>query len=134
MIPWTAARQAPLSSTTSQSLLRFISIKTVMLSNHLILCSLLLLLPSTFPSIRLFSNESGLQNRWPKYGSFSFSPFNEYSGSIYFRIDWFDVVAVQRTLKSFLQHCLLKASILWCSAIFVVQLSHPYMTTGKTIA
>ena len=127
MIPWTAARQAPLSSTTSQSLLRFISIKTVMLSNHLILCSLLLLLPSTFPSIRLFSNESGLQNRWPKYGSFSFSPFNEYSVLISFKIDWFDLLDVHELLKNFLQHHNLKASIFWHSAFSMVQLSHLYI-------
>ena len=127
MIPWAAARQAPLSSTTSQSLLRFISIKTVMLSNHLILCSLLLLLPSTFPSIRLFSNESGLQNRWPKYGSFSFSPFNEYSVLISFKIDWFDLLDVHELLKNFLQHHNLKASIFWHSAFSMVQLSHLYI-------
>ena len=127
MIPWTAARQTPLSSTTSRSLLRFISIKTVMLSNHLILCSLLLLLPSTLPSIRLFFNESGLQNRWPKYGSFSFSPFNEYSVLISFKIDWFDLLDVHGLLKNFLQHHNLKASIFWHSAFFMVQLSHLYI-------
>ena len=112
------------------------SIKSVMPSNHLILCRSLLLLPSIFPSIRVFSNESVLHIRWPNYWSFSFiiSPSNEYSGLISFRIDWFDLLAVQRTLKSFLQHHSSKASILWCSAFFIVQLSHPYMTTGKTIA
>ena len=105
-------------------------------SNHLILCRPLLFLPSIFPSIRVFSNESVLRIRWPKYWSFSFniSPFNEYSELISFRIDWFDLLAVQGTLKSLLQHHTSKASILWCSAFFIVQLSHPYMTTGKTIA
>ena len=105
-------------------------------SNHLILCHPLLLLPSIFPSIRVFSNESIVCIRWPKYWSFSFSisPSNEYSGLISFRIDWFDLLAVQRTLKSLLQHHSSKASILQCSAFFIVQLSHPYMTTGKTIA
>ena len=107
----------------------------VMPSNHLILCRPLLLLPSIFPSIKVFSNESVLPIRWPKYWSFSFSinPSNEYSGLISFRIDWFDLLAVQGTLKSLLQHHCSKASILWCSAFFMVQLSHPYMTTGKTI-
>ena len=107
-----------------------------MLSNHLILCRPLLLLPSIFPSIRVFSNESNLHIRWPKYWSFSFSisPFNEYLGLIFFRIDWFDLLAVQGTLKGLLQHHSSKASILWLSAFFAVQLSHPYMTTGKTIA
>ena len=111
------------------------SIKSVMLSNHLILCRLLLL-PSIFPSIRVFSNESVLHIRWPKYWSFSFSisPSNEYSGLISFRIDWFDLIAVQGTLKSLLQHHSSKASILQHSAFLMVQLSHPYMTTGKTIA
>ena len=125
-----------LSFTISQSLLKLMSIESAMPSNHLILCCPLLLPPSIFPRIRVFSNESVLHNRWPKYWSFSLSlsPFNEYSRPIYFRIDWFDVVAVQRTLKSFLQHHISKASILWCSAIFVAQLSHPYMTTGKTRA
>ena len=105
-------------------------------SNHLILCRPLLLLPSIFPSIRVFSSESVLRIRWPKYWSFSFnvSPFNEYSGLISFRIDWFDILAVQGTLKSLLQHHSSKASILWPSAFFIVQPSHPYMTTGKTIA
>ena len=112
------------------------SIVLVMPSNHLILCRPLLLLPSTFPSIRVFSNESVLHTRWPKYWSFSFSisPSNEYSGLISFRMDWFDLLAVQRTLKSLLQHQSLKASILRHSPFFIVQLSHPYMTTGKTIA
>ena len=134
--PWTTACQAPLSSSISQSLLKFMSIELVMLSNHRILCKPLLLLPSIFPSIRVFSNESVLCIRWPKYWSFSFSnhPSNEYSGLISFKIDWFDLLAVQGTLKSLLQHHNSKASILWCSAFFIVQLSHPYMTTGKTIA
>ena len=110
-------------------------IKLVMPSNHLILCLPLLLLPSIFPTIRVFSNESALHIRWPKYWSFSFgiSPFNEYSGLISFRIDWLDLLAVQGTLKSLLQHHSSKASILWHSAFFTVQLSHPYLTTGKTI-
>ena len=134
--PWTAASQASLSITISQSLLKLMSIELVIPSSHLILSHPLLLLSSIFPSISVFSNESVLPIRWPKYWSFSLSlsPFNEYSRPIYFRIDWFDVVAVQRTLKSFLQHHISKASILWCSAIFVAQLSHPYMTTGKTRA
>ena len=112
------------------------SIELVMPSNHLILCCPLLLLPSIFPSIRVFSDESVLPNRWPKYWSFSFSisPSNEYSGLISFRIEWLDLLAVQGTLKSLLQHLSSKASILQCSAFFTVQLSHPYMTTGKTIA
>ena len=112
------------------------SLKLVMPSNHLALCLPLLLLPSIFPSIRVFSNESALCIRWPKYWSFSFniSPSNEYSRLISFRIDWFDLLAVQGTLKSLFQHHSLKASVLWCSAFFIVQLSHPYMTTGKTIA
>uniref|UniRef100_A0AC11DKF6 Uncharacterized protein n=1 Tax=Ovis aries TaxID=9940 RepID=A0AC11DKF6_SHEEP len=112
------------------------SMELVMPSNHLILCHPLLLLPSVFPSIRVFSSESVLPIRWPKYWSFSFSinPFNEYSGLISFRMDWLDLLAVQGTLKSLLQHHSSKASILLCSAFFIVQLSHPYMTTGKTIA
>ena len=112
------------------------SIVSVMPSNHLILCRPLLLLPSFFPNIRVFSNESVLHIKWPKYWSFSFSisPSNEYSGLIPFRMDWLDLLAVQGTLKSLLQHRSSKASILWCSAFFIVQLSHPYMTTGKTIA
>ena len=110
------------------------SFESVMPSNHLILYHLLLLLPSMFPSIRIFSNELALRIRWPKYWSFRISPSNEYSGLISFRIDWLDLLAVWGTLMSFLQHPSLKASILWCSAFFMVQLSHPYMTTGKTIA
>ena len=134
--PWTAAHQASLSITNSQSLLKLMSIESVMPSNHLILCRPLLLLPSIFPSIRVFSNESVLHIKWPKYWSFSFniSPSNEYSRLISFRMDWFDLLAVQGTLKSLLQHHSSKASILWLSAFFIVQLSHPYMTTGKTIA
>ena len=136
MTPWTAAHQASLSFTNSQSLLKLTSTESVMPSDHLILCYPLLLLPSILPSIRVFSNESVLCIRWPKYWSFSFSinPSNEYSGLISFRIDWFDLLAVQGTLKSLLQHHSSKASILWCSAFFTVQLSHPYMTTGETIA
>ena len=131
--PWTALRQASLSITSSQSLLKFMSILSMMPSNHLILCHPLLLLPSLFPSIRVFSNESVLHVRWPKYWSFSFSicPSNEYSGLISFRMDWLDLLAVQGTLKSLLQHHSSKASILQCSAFFIVQFSHPYMTTGK---
>ena len=132
----TAACQASLSITTSQSLLKLMSIKLVMPSNHLILCCPLLLPPSIFPSIRVFSNESTLHIRWPEYWSFSFSisPSNEHSGLISFRIEWFDFLAVQGTLKSLLQYHSSKVSILWCSTSFIVQLSHPYMTTGKTIA
>ena len=134
--PWTAVRQASLSITNSQSLLKLMSIESVMPSNHLILCHPLLLLPSIFPSIRVFSNESALRIRWPKYWSFSFSisPSKEYSGLISFRIDWFHLLTVQGTLKSLLQYHSSKASILWHSAFFTVQLSHPYMTTGKTTA
>ena len=133
--PWTAARQAPLSITNSRSLLKLMSIESVMPSEHLILCRPLLL-PSIFPSIRVFSSESVLRVRWTKYWSFNFSisPSNEYSGLISFRIDWLDLLVVQRTLKSLLQHHSSKASILRHSAFFIVQLSHPYMTTGKTIA
>ena len=122
--------------TNSQSLLKLMSIESVMPSNHLILCQPLFLPPSIFPSIRVFSNESALHIRWPKYWSFSFSisPSNEYSGLISFRMDWLDLLAVQGTLKSLLQHHSSKASILWRSAFVMVQLSHPYMTTGKTIA
>ena len=132
--PWTAARQASLSITNSWSLLKLMSIESVMPSNHLILCCPLLLPPSIFPSIRIFSNESVLCIRWPKYWSFSFSISlcNEYLGLISFRIDWFDLLAVQGTLRVFSNSS--KASVLQCSAFFVVQLSHPYMTTGKTIA
>ena len=134
--PWTAARRASLSFTIFWSLLRLMSIKSVMPSNHLILCHPLLLPPSIFPSIRGFSSESVLCIKWPKYWSFSFSisPSNEYSGLISFRMDWFDLLKVQGTLKSLLQHHSSKASILWHSGFFMVQLSHPYMTTGKTIA
>ena len=134
--PWTAAHQASLSITNSQSLSKLMSIESVIPSNHLNLCRPLLLLPSIFPSIRVFSNESALPIRWPKYWSFSFSisPSNEYSGLISFRMDWLDLLAVQGTLKSLLQHQSSKASILQCSAFFMVQLSHPYLTTGKTIA
>ena len=134
--PWTAACQASLSITNSQSLLKLMSIKSVMPSNHLILCHPFLLLPSIFPSIRVFSNESVLSIRWPKYWSFSFSisPSNEYSGLISLRTDWLDLLAVQGTLKSLLQRHSSKASILQCSVFFIVQLSHPYMTTGKKIA
>jgi len=134
--PWTAAHQASLSITNSQSLLKLMSIESVMPSNHLILCHPLLLPPSIFPSIGVFSNESVLCIRWPKYWSFSFSisPSNEYSGLISFRMDLLDLLAVQGTLKSLLQHHSSKASILQCSTFFILQLSHPYITTGKTIA
>ena len=127
------AHQASLSITNSWSLLMFIEL--VMPCNHLILCQPLLLLPSIFPNIRIFSNKSALHIRWPKYWSFSFSisHSNDYSGLISFRMDWFDLLAVQGTFTSLLQHHSSKASILWCSAFFIVQLSHPYMTTGKTI-
>ena len=131
--PWTAARQASLSITNSWSLLKLMSFESVMPSNHL--CRPLLLPPSIFPSIRVFSDESVLRIRWPKYWSFSFSisPSNEHPGLISFRMDRLDLLAVQGTLKSLLQHQSSKASILWHSAFFIVQLSHPYMTTGKTI-
>ena len=133
--PWTAACQPSLSITNSRSLLKLMSTESVMPSNHLILCHSLLLLPSIIPSIRVFSNELVLHIRWPKYWSFSFSisPSNEYSGLISFRMDWFDLLAVQGTLKSLLQHHSSKASILWRSAFFIVQLSHPCMTTGKML-
>ena len=133
-IPWTAACQASLSITNSRSLPKLMSIESVMTSNRLILCHALLFLPSIFPSIRVFSSESALRMRWPKYWSFSFnvSPSDEYSGLISFRMDWLDLLAIQGTLKS-LQHHSSKASILRCSACFTVQLSHPYMTTGETI-
>ena len=126
--PWTVARQASLSITNSQSLLHLMSIKSVMSSNHLILCRPLIFLPSVFPRIRVFSNESVLHIRWPKYWSFSFniSPSNEHSGLISFRMDWLDLLAVQGTLKSLLQHHSSKASIPWCSAFLMVQLSHDY--------
>jgi len=134
--PLTAAYQAPLSFTTSWSLLKLMSIELVIPSNHLILCHPLLLLPSIFPSIRVLSNESVLHIRWPKYWSFSFSisPSKEYSGLISVKMDWLDLLAVQGTLKNLLQHHSSKASILQRSAFFIVQLLHPYMTTGKTIA
>ena len=136
MTRWTAAHQACLSITNSWSLLKLMSVKSVMPTNHLILCRPLLLLPSIFPSIRVFSNESGLYIRWPKYWSFSFriSPFNKCSELISFGMDWFNLLAVQGTLKSLLQHHSSKASILRHSAFCIVQLSHPYMTTGKNIA
>ena len=132
----TAAHQASLSITNSQSLPKLMSTESVMPSNHLILCRPLLLPPSVFPSIRVFSDESVLHIRWPKYWSFSFSisPSNEYSGLISFRIDWLDLLAFQGALKSLLQHHSSKASILWLSAFFIVQLLHPHMTTGKTTA
>ena len=134
--PWTAARQGSLSITNFQSLLKPMSIESVMPSNHLIHCLPLLLLPPIFPSIRVFSNESALCIKWPKYWSFSFniSPSSEHPGLISFRMNWLDLLAVQGTLKSLLQHHSSKSSILLRSAFFIVQLSHPYMTTGKTIA
>jgi len=134
--PWTAARQASLSITNSRSLLKLMSTDSVIPSNHFSLCCSLLLQYSIFPSIRVLSNESVLRIGWPKYWSFSFNicPSNEYSGLISFRMDWLDLLAVQGTLKSLLQPHSSKASILWHSAFFIVQLSHPYMTTGKTIA
>ena len=136
MTPWTAACQASLSLNIFQSLPKFMSFESVMPSNHLILCHLFLLLTSIFPSIRIFSNESALLIRWPKHWSFScsISPSSKYSGLIYFKVDWFDLLVVQGTLKNLLQHSNLKTPILLCSAFFIVQLSHPYMTTGKTIA
>ena len=134
--PWTAACQASVSFTISRSLLRLTSVDLMMPSNHFILCCPLLLLPSIFPSIRTLSNEMVLPIRWPKYWSFSFniSPYNEYSGLISFRIDWFDLLEVQGTLKDFPQHHSSKASSLQCTAFFVVQHSHPYITTGKMTA
>ena len=136
MTPWTAAHQASLSITNSWSLLKLMSIKSVMPSKHLILCCPLLIQPSIFPSTRVISNESVLHIRWPKCCSFSFtiSPSNEYTGLISFRMNWLDLLTVQGTLKSLLQHHNSKASILQCSAFFMVQPSHPYMTTGNTIA
>ena len=133
MTPWTTARQASLSITNSRSLLKFISTESVMPSNHLILCHPLLLLLSIFPSFGIFSNESTLCIRWPKYWNFSFniSPSNEHPGLISFRMDRLDLLAVQGTLKSLLQHHSSNESILWGSAFFIVQLSHPYVTTGK---
>ena len=134
--PWAATCQDSLSITNSRSLLNLMSIESVMPSNHLILCRPLLLLPLVFPGIRIFSDESVLSIRWPKDWSFSLSisPSNECSGLISFRIDWFDLLVVQGTLKNLLQHCSSEASIVWCSAFFMVQLSYPYLTTGKTIA
>ena len=132
--PWIAARQASLSITNSWSSHKLTSIESVMPSSHLILCRPLLLLPPIPPSIRVFSNESTLRMRWPKYWSFSISPSKEHPRLISFRMDWLDLLAVQGTPKSLLQHHISKASILQCSAFFTVQLSHPYMTTGKTIA
>ena len=134
--PWTAARQASVSITNSRSLLKLMSIESVLPSNHLILCRPLLLPPSIFPIIRVFSKESVLCIRWPKYWSFSFSirPSNEYSGLVSFRMNWLDLLTVQGTLNSLLQHHSWKASVLRCSAFFIVQLSHSYMTTGTTIA
>ena len=134
--PWTVALQASLSITNSQSLLKLMSIELVMPANYLILCHSLLLLLSIFPRIRVFSNESVFHIRWPKHWSFSFiiSPSKEYSGLISFRMDWLDLLAVQGTLKNLLQHHSSKASLLQWSAFFIVQLSHPFMTTGKTIA
>ena len=134
--PWTAAFQASLSFTISLSLFKLMSIESVMLSNDPILCCPLLLLPSIFPSIRAFAKELALQIRWAKYWSFSFTirPSSEYSGLIFFRTDWFDLLVVWQTLESLLQHQSSKASILWHSAFFMVQCSHPYITTGKTIA
>ena len=136
MTPWTAALLASLSITNSRGILKRTSIESVMPSNQFILHHPHLLLPSIFPTIRVFSNESVLHIRWPKYWSFSFStsPSSEYSGLISFRMDWLDLLAVQGTLESLLQHRSSKALILLCSAFFIVQLSHPYMTTGKTIA
>ena len=135
MTPWTAALQASLSITSSQSLLKLMSIESVMPSNHLILCRPLLLLSSIFPSIRGFSNESVIYIRWPKYWGFSFSisPSNEYSGLISFRVEWLNLLAVQGTFNSLLQHHRLEASTLRHSAFFIVQLSHPYMATGNTV-
>ena len=134
--PWTTACRASLSITNSRSLPKLISIESMMPSNHLILCHSLLLMPSIFPNIRVFSSESALHIRWPKYWSFSFniSPSNKHPGLISFRMDWLDLLAVQGTLESLLQHYSSKASILGHSVFFIVQLSHPYMTTGKTIA
>ena len=132
--PWTEACQPHLSSTISWSLLKFMSIELVMLSNHLFLCCPLLFLPSIFPSIRVFSKESALCISWSKYWSFSISPANEYSGLISFKMDWFDLLAVQGTVKSLLQSHNVNASIVQCLTFFMVQLLHPYMTTGKITA
>ena len=134
--PWTAACLIPLSFTIYRSFLKLMSIESVMLSNHLILCHPVLLLPLVLPRIRVFSNELALHIRWPKYWTFSFSisPSNEYSGLFSFRIDWLDLLAVQRTFKSLLQHNISKTSILCCSAFFMDQFSHLYITPGKTVA
>ena len=136
MTPWTAAHQASLYIANSRSLPKLMSIESVMRFNYVIICHPFLLLPSIFPSIRVFSSESALCIRWPKYWSFSFNinPANEHPGLITFRMDWLDLLAVQGTLKSLCQQHSSKALILWCSGFFIVQLSHPYMTTGKTIA
>ena len=133
MTPWIAACQASLSITNSQSLPKLMSTESVMPPNHFTLCHPLLLLPSIFPNIRVFSNEIALHIRWPKYWTFSFniSPSNEHPGLISFKMDWLDLLAVQRTLKILLQHHSSKASIIQCSAFFIIQLSHPYMTNGK---
>ena len=132
--PWVAALQASLSFSVTWSLIRLMSIESMMPSNHLILCRSLFLLPSIFPSNRVFSNKSAFHIRWPKYWSFSISPSKEYSGLIFFRIDWFDLITVQGTLKRLLQHHCSKASVLWPSAFFMVQRSHSSVTTGKTTA
>jgi len=132
--PLTAVHQTSLPFTISWSLLKLMSVESAMPSNHLILCHPLLLPPSVFPSIRIFSKELALHIRWPRYWSFSISPSSEYLGLISFRIDWFDLLAVQGTIKSLLQHHSSKASILWCSTFFMIQVSHPYRTTGKIIA
>ena len=134
MTPLTVVHQASLPFTIYWSLLKLMSVESAMPSNHLILCHPLLLPPSVFPSIRIFSKELALHIRWPRYWSFSISPSSESSGLISFRIDWFDLLAVQGTIKSLLQHHSLKASILWCSTFFMIQVSHPYRTTGKIIA
>ena len=130
---WTVVCQAPLSKTTSWSLLKFMSTESVMISNHLILCPTLLLLTSILPSTRVFSSELALCNRWPKYWNFSINPSNEYSRLIFFRTDWFDLLAVQGTLKTLLQHHNSKVSILYCSAFLMVELSHPHTSTGENI-
>ena len=134
VISWTAACQASLSFTISRSLLRLMSIDSVMPSIHLILCHPILLLPSVFPSIKVFPYESPLHIRWPNYWSFNIRPSSEYSGLISFRIDWFNLLVIKGTLKSILQHHSSKASVLQCSAFFMVQFTHPYITTGKTIS
>ena len=131
VIPWIAAHQGSLSITNSWSLLKLMSVESVMPSNHLVLCLPLLLLPSVFHSIRVFSSESAFRIKWPKFWSCSISPSSEYSGLISFRMDWLDLLAVQGTLKRLLQHHNSKSSILWCPAFFIVLLSHPYVTTGK---